>query len=97
MLRPISTEWPIWHADAWHSPQAGEVRPMHHELALAHYLEKQAAHRATSIREITLWTLSSILVRHIGQLSFGIRRIFRRNAQRSGSVPSINGSRYGRA
>jgi hypothetical protein len=95
MLRPISTEWPIWHGDAWHAPQAREVRPMYHELALAHYLEEQAARRASSIREVTLWTLVSALDRQIGQISSGIRRLFSRAAGRR--TVDLTGSRSGRA
>jgi hypothetical protein len=45
MFCPRSAEWPIQHADPLQasSPRGG-VAPLRHELALARYLEQQAAH-----------------------------------------------------
>jgi hypothetical protein len=55
MLRPSSTEWPIWHDDPWHNPQPrGGLVPRRHDIALARYLEKQRACRASTIHRFDL-------------------------------------------
>lgn len=49
MLRPNSTEWPIWHDDPWQNPQPrDDALPLRHDIALARYLEKQRACRAST-------------------------------------------------
>ena len=59
MQRPSSTEWPIWHDDPWENPQPGStVAPLRHELALARYLEKQRAWRASTVRRFDLGTIA---------------------------------------
>jgi uncharacterized protein YjiS (DUF1127 family) len=49
MLRPSSSEWPIWHIDPGQTeqPRGG---PLRHDIALTHYLEKQRARRVSAIR-----------------------------------------------
>jgi len=88
MLRPISAEWPMWHGDAWQAPQARETRPLRHELALALYLEEQAARRASSFRQVTLRTLASALIMQPGRLRSRIHRLVHREADRLCSPPS---------
>lgn len=56
VLRPNSTEWPIWHDDPWQNPQPRDgALPLRHDIALARYLEKQRACRASTIRRFDLW------------------------------------------
>jgi|RhiMethySRZTD1v2_1073278.scaffolds.fasta_scaffold350268_2 hypothetical protein len=56
MLRWSSTEWPIGYADPWQAPRPqGGVAPLRHDLALARYLEKQAACRASTVRQFDAW------------------------------------------
>ena len=77
MLRPSSTEWPIWHDDPWQNPQPrDEVVPLRHDIALARYLEKQRACRASTIRRFDLWTSAiglCALVARVGRVSAGAR------------------------
>lgn len=47
MQRP--SEWPLWYDDGQREGQVTDA-PLRHEVALAHYLEKQQAHRATAAR-----------------------------------------------
>ena len=48
MIHPTLTEWPIQGAgDPLPQPRGG-VAPLRHDLALARYLETQAAQRASS-------------------------------------------------
>jgi hypothetical protein len=79
MLRPSSTEWPIWHDDPWQNPQPrDEVVPLRHDIALALYLEKQQARRALAIRRFDLWTtaigLCALLAR-VGRVFSGARAL----------------------
>ena len=56
MLRWTSTAWPIGYADPWQAPwPRGGVAPLRHDLALARYLEKQAACRASTVRPFDTW------------------------------------------
>ncbi|TPN76711.1 hypothetical protein FJ987_29670 [Mesorhizobium sp. CU2] len=44
------TEWPIWHDDGRHDRQGqGAVTPGRHDIALAAYLERQEAWRASTV------------------------------------------------
>ena len=57
MFRWSSTEWSIGYADPWQAPRPqGGVAPLRHDLALARYLEKQAAYRASTVRPFGTWT-----------------------------------------
>jgi len=57
MSRWSSTEWPVGYADPWQVPRPqGGVAPLRHDLALARYLEKQAAYRASTVRWFDTWT-----------------------------------------
>ncbi|WP_210285056.1 hypothetical protein [Mesorhizobium neociceri] len=53
MHHPGSTEWPIWHDDPTHDQQ-GQGAPQRHDIALAGYLEKQQAWRASAVRRFDL-------------------------------------------
>ncbi|WP_292547815.1 hypothetical protein [Mesorhizobium sp.] len=55
MLRPSSSEWPIWHNDPGQNeqPRGG---PLRHDIALTHYLEKQRAYRVSAIRSFDFRT-----------------------------------------
>lgn len=48
MIHPNLTEWPIQRAARLLPQLRGGVAPLRHDLALTHYLEKQAARRASS-------------------------------------------------
>ena len=51
MLRWSSTEWLTGYANPSQAPRPqGGVAPLRHDLALARYLEKQAAYRASTVR-----------------------------------------------
>lgn len=77
MVRPSSTEWPIWHDDPLQNPQPrDEVVPLRHDIALTGYLEKQRACRASTIRRFDLWTSAiglCALVARVGRASSGTR------------------------
>lgn len=45
-----STDWPIWHDDPWENSRSGGVAPLRHDLALARYLDRQLAWRASAVR-----------------------------------------------
>jgi hypothetical protein len=62
MFNPDSTDWPTGHVDLWEAPRPrGGVAPLRHDLALARYLEKQAAHRASSALSFFAWHPATLL------------------------------------
>lgn len=51
MPSPRYSEWPIWDGTSSQEPShQRDVAPQHHDIMLTRYLEKQAAHRASSDR-----------------------------------------------
>ena len=74
MLRPSSTEWPIWHDDPWQNPQPGEgLVSLRHDIALARYLEMQRGWRASTIPSFDLWAIttgSCVLIARVGRAFF---------------------------
>lgn len=77
VLRPSSTEWPIWDDDSLQNPRpCDEVVPLRHEIALAGYLEKQRARRAPPIRRFDLRASAIVLralVTRVGRAFSGAR------------------------
>jgi len=59
MLRPNTTDWPIWHDDPWQNPQLRDgLMPLRHDIALARYLETQRSWRASTTRRFDLWAIT---------------------------------------
>jgi hypothetical protein len=57
VLRPKPADWPICRDDPRLTPQRLlDVTPLRHDLALACYLEKQAANRVSTIHRSNPWT-----------------------------------------
>ena len=55
MQHPALTEWPIWHDDP-RNDLHGYCGTQRHEIALARFLEKQHAHRASAaVDRLDLW------------------------------------------
>ncbi|RUX51808.1 hypothetical protein EN742_04425 [Mesorhizobium sp. M4A.F.Ca.ET.020.02.1.1] len=81
MRHPALTEWPIWHDDPWNDQQ-GYGALQRHDIALARYLAKQQADRASVVRRLDLWaamTRAAMLVAGVGRTFFLIRRPCDRN------------------
>ena len=85
MLHPSSTGWPIRYDDPWENPQPGCVAPLRHDLALASYLERQRAWRASTVHRFGPWTIAirlHALIARAGRAFFHHRR--RRELARAG-------------
>lgn len=80
MLRPNTTDWPIWHDDPWQNPQLRDgLMPLRHDIALARYLQRQQAWRASAVRKFDLSAAAiraSVLVARVGSAFFRRMRSF---------------------
>lgn len=53
-----SAEWPMTCSGVWQAqPPRGGIAPLRHDLALARYVEQQAAHRATTASRFDVWSI----------------------------------------
>ena len=89
MQRPALTEWPIWHDDPWNDQQ-GYGALQRHDIALARYLAKQHAHRASVVHGFDLWagvTRAATLIARAGRGFFLARRSSERNVGPANSAP----------
>ncbi len=59
-----STDWPIGHDDPWVNSRPGGVAPLRHDLALAAYLQRQQAWRASAVPRLDL----RIIAKHLNAL-----------------------------
>ncbi|WFP61578.1 hypothetical protein [Mesorhizobium sp. WSM4904] len=93
MQRPVLTEWPVWHDDP-RTNLHGYRATQRHEIALARFLEKQQAYRASAVRRLDLWaalTRASTLVAGVGRAFFPARRSSGRNGgQANDAMAPIN-------
>ncbi len=90
MLPPDPTEWPIRPRDPWQAPRS-PVAPLRHDLALALYLEKQAAHRASTPHRFNPWTAAMrlrVLAAYVGRAVSSARA--RRGPSRPMTVSESN-------
>jgi len=73
-----STDWPIRHDDPWENSQPGGVAPLRHDLALAAYLQRQQAWRASAVRNP-----SASAIRWCGRVlrAWRFRRVLRAEAR----------------
>ena len=76
MLPLNATDWPTWHDEP--RENSGEVAPLRHDLALAHYLERQQAWRASAARNP-----SASAIRWCGRVlrAWRFRRVLRAEAR----------------
>ncbi|WP_192257448.1 hypothetical protein [Mesorhizobium silamurunense] len=81
MQRPGLTEWPVWHVDP-SDDQDGHGATQRHDIALARYLAKQQAHRASVVHRLELWaavTRAATLAAGAGRAFFLAQRSSDRN------------------
>jgi hypothetical protein len=92
MLRPSSSEWPIWHNDPGQTEQPRRG-PLRHDIALTHYLEKQRACRGSTVRPFDFWTAAiraCALIARLGRDFFRRLRPFNPRIGRKNALKLID-------
>lgn len=83
MFQPNPANWPIRYADSGQpQQQCGGVAPLRHDIALARYLEKQAAHRASASLGIDLWSAAIGLCVQVAESGLAMLRTLRSTVSR---------------
>jgi len=83
MVQPDPNQWPIRISPDVLPPRfRGGVAPSRYEVALTTYIEKQAAHRESTKRELDIWRAASAFCGLITRGSFAAFRA---------SLPALSG------